>query len=1056
VVINTSGTQSASGVGPRTWWVATSGTPDGTASSCADPDAVGATHTAIQGVLDLVADGDTVRLCAGTYAVGTTLSVDEDVTLLGDGVAATILDGGTTTRIMAITSTVSDTTGATIDGVQFRNGRVTGAGVSGGAILVDPAAKLTIVDSLFRGNRATDEHGGAVALNGSPADPGSLHVVGSTFVDNYAGADGGAISTGGVSSPDSTITNSTFVDNVAGREGGAVNGTFGTTLVTHSTFLDNRAPNAGATTYKTVVSNSLIASSQPSSVDLCFSSDSANELTSNVTTHASCNGSGGVVSTASDLELTFLAPWGGDTPTVAIDSGSDAIDAIAANCPATDQRGVSRGAAPCDAGAFEYVPGAAALTPSRIELEMLAGEPLENYTLPVASGLTSPAYRLATEVSPALPAGVSLSTSTGRLSGTPTENTTASAFVITATDSNGAVASLHIDVDVCPMSQDQAGVFLISSRSELGGFQDGACGLDSDYRLTTDVAWNASWTSVGSPAAPFTGTFDGNGHAITGLQITGGNFSAFIRRAIDATISALTFSADVEGGYGSAGLVGYSERTNILDVHGTVTVSGQNGGAGCTGGLAGEFYEGGGAIADSSVTGTLYDPDGDWVGGLVGCAWPVVVTRSSFVGAVTGRVSVGGLIGWMEDTKIIDSFAVGDVTGSAQLGGLAGEQLSGGPGADPVAVATSYAAVALYGSNVTTGGLVGLGQSTALEASFWQSGLATAGALTAIGVANDLGNTPTGSAATSPADLRSLTFLDTAGWAIRDGWQDPTTTSDVWGLCELMGRPFHLRRYASNPCVAAPTQEPAPMSEPSPAPQLPSSLINMTGAPTPPAGSASSNGTDDVTNTAVPGSVAPSTTTAPPTTDVSPTSTPTSTPTPDPVLAAGEVAGFADGRPLAPTSAWAADGSLAVRIGDAQLSLGFEQNTGGFAPRGRVWQGRPVRITLGGLQPRSSAVMTLFSTPMHLGDAIVDQDGVFSGLVNVPDSAAAGAHRIRLEVIDRAGRAIELWVGVDVQPRQMQLPATGGSAPVGLALVLLLAGAIVIGGTRWRRTENAA
>ena len=88
-----------------------------------------------------------------------------------------------------------------IDGVQFRNGRVTGAGVSGGAILVDPAAKLTIVDSLFRGNRATDEHGGAVALNGSPADPGSLHVVGSTFVDNSAGADGGAIDTAGVSNP---------------------------------------------------------------------------------------------------------------------------------------------------------------------------------------------------------------------------------------------------------------------------------------------------------------------------------------------------------------------------------------------------------------------------------------------------------------------------------------------------------------------------------------------------------------------------------------------------------------------------------------------------------------------------------------------------------------------------------------------------------------------------------------------------------------------------------------------------------------------------------------
>ena len=1042
VVINTSGTQSASGVGPRTWWVATSGTPDGTASSCADPDAVGATHAAIQSVLDQAADDDTVHLCAGTYAVGTTLSVDEDVTIVGDGVAATILDGGSSTRIMAITSTVSPTTGATIDSIQFRNGRVTGSGVSGGAILADPAAKLTIIDSLFRGNRATDEHGGAVALIGAEPDPGSLHVVGSTFVDNSAGADGGAIDTAGVSNPDSTITNSTFVENSAGREGAAVNATFGVMRVTHSTFLDNRAPNAGATVYKTVVSNSLIASSQPSSVDLCLAPDPANELTSNVTTDASCNGSGGVVTTAADLELTFLAPWGGDTPTVAIGSGSDAIGAIAANCQLTDQRGVNR-AAPCDAGAFEYVAGAATLTPNRITVVVSAGLPVANYTLPGASNLTSPTYRLATEISPDLPPGLSVAPADGRLSGTPTAMPTTSALVITASDSSGAVASMRIDLDRCTLVQDQAGVYPITSRSDLTAFGELVCGRDSDYRLTTDIAWNAAWTGVGSPTQPFSGTFDGDGHAITGLQITGANYSAFITRASDATISALTFSADVEGGYGSAGLVGYAERTNILDVHGSVTVSGLVGGSGCTGGLAGEFYESGGAIADSSVTGTIDDPLGDWVGGLVGCAWPIVVTRSSFVGAVTGRTSVGGLIGWMEDTKIIDTFAVGDVTASAQLGGLVGEQLSGGPGVDPIAVASSYASVDLNGSSITTGGLVGLGQSTALEASFWQSGLATAGALTAVGVANDLGNTPTGSAATDPADLRSHGFLHAAGWAIVDGWVDPSTTSDVWGVCDLVGRPFHLHRHATNPCVAAPA-EPV-VSSPEPAvPQLPSSLIGITGQATAPSGEGTSTDPDETTTT-----TAPTTTTVPPADDDSPTTTA------NPTLQVGEHAVFVDGRAVATETTWTADGSLTVRVGDAEVGLGFEPNTAVTGPLGRLRQGRPLRLRLTGLRPGSIVTATLFSTPMPLGSVTADESGVVDASLTVPDQAPAGRHRLRLEVTDREGRSIEVWAGVEVDPGSVQLPATGSSAPVVPALMLLLAGAVTLGGTRRRRHMTA-
>ena len=84
-----------------TFYVAASGSV-GNGTSCASPDFVGATGTAIQSALDAASSGNTVHICEGTYSISTRLEVTKSLTIEGDGASSTTLDGLGTTQIMII------------------------------------------------------------------------------------------------------------------------------------------------------------------------------------------------------------------------------------------------------------------------------------------------------------------------------------------------------------------------------------------------------------------------------------------------------------------------------------------------------------------------------------------------------------------------------------------------------------------------------------------------------------------------------------------------------------------------------------------------------------------------------------------------------------------------------------------------------------------------------------------------------------------------------------------------------------------------------------------
>ena len=219
--------------------------------------------------------------------------------------------------------------------------------IIGGAIL--SWGMLTVTDSAFLGNIAQYQGGGIENYY-----DGTLIVTNTTFSENIAGITNfiNGSRGGGIDSSDTLdVTNSTFSGNTAGVGSGIFAG--GTATVTNSTFSGNNAYYSGsiytgynstATLQNTIVANSIGGNC------VGLITDGGGNLSWPDTTCPGLN---------ADPLLGPLQDNGGPTQTLALLPGSPAIDAaLLANCPATDQRGVSRPqGAGCDIGAVELEMG---------------------------------------------------------------------------------------------------------------------------------------------------------------------------------------------------------------------------------------------------------------------------------------------------------------------------------------------------------------------------------------------------------------------------------------------------------------------------------------------------------------------------------------------------------------------------------------------------------------------------------------------------------------------------------------------------------------------------
>jgi chitodextrinase len=283
----------------------------------------------------------------------------------------------------------------------------------------------TIANDTFAGNTAT-VYGGGALLNAA----GTMTVTGSTFTGN-TGPGGGAIDN------DTTlnISDSTFNGNTGGTNGGGAIINFGPTTVTQTTIAGNSSPYGANilnyTGFTLTISMSIVANGQGGGSN-CGGGQPVTDAGYNIDTGASCGFSAASHSMSNtNPQLGPLGNNGGPTQTMALPSGSPAVDAIPAATPGctgtTDQRGITRPqGAGCDIGAYELVQSG-------------SGTPSVPTGLTV-TGTTSSSVSLSWSVSTGNPSGytvyrngTSIGTTAGANATTYTDNTVSPSTTYTYT-----------------------------------------------------------------------------------------------------------------------------------------------------------------------------------------------------------------------------------------------------------------------------------------------------------------------------------------------------------------------------------------------------------------------------------------------------------------------------------------------------------------------------------------------------------------------------------------------------------------------------------------------
>ena len=254
-----------------------------------------------------------------------------------------------------------------------------------------------------------------------------------------------------------------------------------------------------------------------------------------------------------------------------------------------------------------------------------------------------------------------------------------------------------------------------------------------DCTLAADITLTEPWTPVGTDDQnPYTGTFDGKGHTISGLKVTGSNEYAGLFGCID------------DGG----------TVKNVKLVNVQITSDYQYA---YVGGVAGNND---GAIENCSVSGSVSgNSTYNSVGGVVGYQWGGSITRCSSSATVKGTGSVGGVVGqtnygatltacYSTDNVTLESngsdnyyaggvvgsngasctltacYATGRVTGSGSgtiyVGGVTGDNASG------TLTACYHAAETVSGPDGATGGVTGRNYDAnvgipSITACYWQN-----------------------------------------------------------------------------------------------------------------------------------------------------------------------------------------------------------------------------------------------------------------------------------------------------------------------------------------------
>ena len=203
------------------------------------------------------------------------------------------------------------------------------------------------------------------------------------------------------------------------------------------------------------------------------------------------------------------------------------------------------------------------------------------------------------------------------------------------------------------------------------------CTLAADITLPTVAEGESNWT----PIDQYTGTFEGNGHTISGLRINGGNGffkSTYPYAAIRNVIMKDAFVKSTTENTG--GISGHNERGFIVNCSFYGEVTGTNRIGGIAGANGGGFIPGyglrSGTISGCSFYGTVTGTD--CVGGIIGANWYSNAISSYSYGEVNGTSSVAGIMGNSHYGSIYACYSNSSISGTSYVGGILGSSSIGG------------------------------------------------------------------------------------------------------------------------------------------------------------------------------------------------------------------------------------------------------------------------------------------------------------------------------------------------------------------------------------------
>ena len=192
------------------------------------------------------------------------------------------------------------------------------------------------------------------------------------------------------------------------------------------------------------------------------------------------------------------------------------------------------------------------------------------------------------------------------------------------------------------------------------------------FKLTANIDLkNEEWTPIGTmlveEGRPFQGTFDGGGHQITKLKITGGSYAGLFGYTEGAVIKSCNVTGEVNGYNCTGGIVGYAtDNTHILNCsfQGNVEGDGEE-----RGGIVGST-SGGCEVSGCFVTGTV---TGDReVGGIAGTGVGTIKNCYALANVTATGVNAGGIAGKAYNCTIENCYYSGDVLAKNYAGGIAG------------------------------------------------------------------------------------------------------------------------------------------------------------------------------------------------------------------------------------------------------------------------------------------------------------------------------------------------------------------------------------------------